>query len=383
MLPLSYNLRNLVVRRTTTLLAAGGIALVTAIFAAVLALAEGFRTSQVAMGDPGVAVVLRPGSTSAINSIVFKDQARLLATLPEVRDEATSPELLVIFQLETTADSGSANVLVRGVTPEALLVHPEVRIAAGRMFDPSRNEVIVGRSAASRYRGMTLGSRFRQSGAEWEVVGIFGAAGSGFESEIWTGADRAMEAFDRNEYSLVSLRLDDTTRIGTLAARIREDLRLQLLAQNEVDYYAAQATTMTGFLQGLGIFVTSILAVGAVFGAINTMYASVGARVGEIATLRALGFRRRDILLGLMVEAALIGLAGGVLGVLITLPVNGISSAVMNWQSFSDVAFKFRLTPSIALYSVAWAVAMGAIGGIFPAIRAVRLPVAAAFRDVA
>ncbi len=383
MIPLSYNLRNLAVRRTTTLLSALGIALVTTIFAAVLALAEGFRTAQVGMGDPGTIVITRQGSTSAINSSITREQARAIAAMPEIgAPEDFSTELAVIFQLKTVA-GGDANVLVRGVSPSAFRAHPSVRLVAGRSIDPAKHEILVGRAAASRYAGLGIGRVIRQAGVDWTVVGIFTSAGSGFESEIWADIERAMEAFDRSEYSLVVTRLREASLFDAFAARVRADRRLQLVAVTEPRYYANQATGMTTLLRGLGIFVTSILAIGAVFGAVNTMYASVGARTAEIATLRALGFRRRDILFALLFEAAAIGLLGGLLGCLFALPVNGLSGAVLNFQSFSDMAFKFRLTPSIALYSILWAAAMGALGGFFPAIRAVRLPVAAAFRDVA
>ncbi len=384
MLPLSYNIRNLRVRRTTTLLSAAGIGLVTAIFATVLALAEGFRSTQAGMGDPEVAVVLREGSTSAINSLITREQVRIMSSMTELAGtDAYSPEVVIIFQLPTADGEGEANVLVRGVSATAFAVHRNVRIIAGRAIDPTRHEVMVGRAAATRYMGMRLGSTFRQAGVTWRVVGIFEAGGSGFESEIWGDDVKTMDAFKRENYSMISARLRDPGLLGAFAARVRDDRRLALLARNEVDYYAEQAEQTTGMLKGLGIFVTSILAIGAIFGAVNTMYASVGARTAEIATLRAIGFRRRDILLSFMIEAAFIGLLGGLLGCVLTIPMNGVSTAVMNFQSFSDLAFKFRVTPDILVSAVVWAILMGAVGGFFPAVRAVRLPIAAAFRDVA
>ena len=385
-LPLQYNLRNLVVRRAMTLMTAGGIALVVAVLVLTLALAHGFSATLVATGRADNAIVLRGGATSEMMSSVSRDAARVLAADPAVArgpagEPLALPELVVLVNLVRRSDPTlSSNVTVRGVDARVLDLRPEVRLREGRLFRPGLDEVVVGGRLGARFVGCRLGETLRMGGHDWRVVGVFDAGGSGFDSEIWGDCEAFLPVFERSEYSSLTVRLRDAALLPALQARLEADPRLRVEARVEREYYRAQAGQLAAVIRGLGLFLVVVMAAGAVFGALNTMYAAVGARTREIATLLAVGFPPRAILASFLVESVLLCLMGGVLGCLLALPVHGVSTGTTNWSSFSEVAFEFRLTPGILATGLLASVALGLVGGWFPARAAARRPVSEALR---
>lgn len=384
-----YNLRSLFVRKWTAAMTALGIAMVVAIFVMTLALAQGFRTTLVASGLPGNAIVLRKGSTAENLSAVLRAMVPLIESLPQVArtpqgEPLASPELLVIISRPRRSDGQPANVPLRGVGPRAFQVRDNVRIVdGGRRFTPGLREVVVGRLAAGRFSGLEVGRTVRFAGSEWRVVGHFTADESSFESEIWGDVDLMLAAFQRGRaYQSVTVRLTDPGAFEAFDRAIAADPRLTLRPQRERDYYAAQSALVTTMIGVLGTFVTLILSIGAVFGAMNTMYAAVAHRIREIGTLRALGFSRWRIMAAFVAESVALALIGGAIGCLIALPVHGISTGTTNWTSFSEVAFRFRITPALLAGGLAFAAIMGALGGLLPAVRAARVPIAQALREI-
>jgi putative ABC transport system permease protein len=387
-IPLQYNLRNLLVRRTATLMTAGGIALVVAILILTLALASGFRQALVVTGSPDNAIITRAGSNSEVLSGVGRDEARIIESMPEVVQLAdgqafAAAEVVVVTNLPRRNDPvGSSNVTVRGADARALLLRPKVRLVAGRLYKLGVPEVIVGRPISKRFAGCGLGETVRFGAREWKVVGIFEAGGSSFESEIWGDGEILGPAFNRRGYSSLTLRLaDPASGLESLVKRVEADPRLHVDARHEDEYYRAQSEQLANVIRALGFFLVAIMAVGAIFGALNTMYAAVGARAKEIGTMLALGFRPQSILLSFLIESVLLCLVGGVLGCLLALPIDGVTTGTTNWSSFSEVAFKFRITPGILLAGLAASIVLGVIGGYFPARNAARRTVAEALRD--
>jgi ABC-type lipoprotein release transport system permease subunit len=385
-LPLQYNLRNLVVRRTMTLMTAGGIALVVAVLVLTLALAHGFSATLVATGRADNALILRGGATSEMMSSVSRETARVIAADPAVArgpdgEPLALPEMVVLVNLTRRSDpAASSNVSVRGVDQRVMDLRPEIRLREGRLFRPGMDEVLVGRNLGARFEGCRPGETLRMGGRDWLVVGTFDAGGSGFDSEIWGDRESFLPAFDRSEYSSLTVRLTDPRRLGELQARLEADPRLRSEASIEREYYRAQSGQLAAVIRALGLFLVVVMAAGAVFGALNTMYAAVGSRSREIATLLALGFSPRSILASFLVESVLLCLIGGVLGCLLALPVHGVSTGTTNWSSFSEVAFEFRLTPGILVTGLLASVVLGLVGGWFPARAAARRPVSEALR---
>jgi putative ABC transport system permease protein len=360
---------------------------VVAIFVITLALAQGFRATLVASGLPGNAIVLRKGATSENLSGVPVADVPLVESLPQVARGAdgqplVSPELLVIISRPRTSDGQPANVPLRGVGERTFRVRDTVRVVEGRRFTPGLAEVVVGRLAASRFRGLEVGKQIRFGNAAWTVVGMFAAGDASYESEVWGDVNLMMPAFQRSGYQSLTVRLTDPSAFDSFAAALEADNRLELGAQREQEYYAAQSRLMTTMIRILGTFVTLILSIGAMFGAMNTMYAAVAYRIREIGTLRALGFSRLRIMGSFVVESVALALVGGVIGCLLALPVHGISTGTTNWTSFSEVAFKFRITPALLVGGLIFAAIMGALGGLLPAIRAARTPIARALREI-
>jgi putative ABC transport system permease protein len=383
----SYNLRSMIVRKGTAAMTAGGIAMVVAVFVMTLAIAQGFRATLVASGSPQNAIVLRKGATAETVSAVLRANVPLLESLPQVARGSdgrplASPELVVIIALPRQSDNQLANVPVRGVGLRAFDVRDSLEFAEGRRFTPGTREINVGKLAAARFKGLTLGSDVRFGAATWKVVGIFTAGDASFESEVWGDVALMMPAFQRNEYQSVTVKLADPSMFDSFKAAVERDPRLYLQPQREQDYYTAQSVPMTTVIRVFGTFVTLILAVGAVFGAMNTMYAAVAYRTREIGTLRALGFSRSRIVTAFLAESVALALVGGVLGGLLALPVHGLSAGTTNFSSFSEVAFKFRITPGLLAGGLAFSVLMGTVGGLLPAIRAARIPVARALREI-
>jgi len=383
----NYNLRSMIVRKSTAAMTAGGIAMVVAVFVMTLAIAQGFRATLVASGSPGNAIVLRKGATAETVSAVLRADLPIVDSLPQVARDAggrplTSPELVVIIALPRQSDNQPANVPVRGVGPRAFEVRDTLTFVEGRRFTPGTREINVGRLAVGRFKGLALGSDVKFGAQTWKVAGIFTAADASFESEIWGDVDLMMPAFQRNGYQSMTVKLADASMFDSFKGAIEADPRLYLQPQREQDYYAEQSRAMTTVIRVFGTFVTLILSIGAVFGAMNTMYAAVAYRTREIGTLRALGFSRLRIVAAFLVESVALALVGGLLGCVLALPVHGLSTGTTNFSSFSEVAFKFRITPTLLVVGLVFSALMGAVGGLLPALRAARIPVARALREI-
>jgi len=376
--PLTYIARNLWVRRVTTGLTAAGMALVVYVFATVLMMSEGIRSTLVATGQPDNMIVLRQGAGVEINSGISRDQAAIIETLPGIATDAAgrslvSKEPVVLNNLPKRSNGKPSNVTMRGTSDIGALLRPQVRIVQGRMFRAGSNEVIAGRAIADGFQGVQLGASLRFGGRDWTVVGVFDAGKSGFDSEIWADAEQLMQAFRRQNWSSVILRLADADGFESLRAQIDTDPRLTLDAKREVRFYAEQSEALANFIGILGTSLAVVFSIGAVVGATITMFGAVASRIGEIGTLRALGFRRGAVLAAFLGEALLLSLVGGLFGLLAATLMQAVSVSTTNFATFSELAFQFRLTPWIAVQSMLFALAMGFIGGFIPAWRAARL----------
>src|SRR4051812_1734803 len=384
-IPFSYTLRNLLARKLTTLLTAGGMALVVFVFATVLMLEEGLRKTLVETGSYDNVVVIRRSSQTEVQSAVDRPQAALIESQPEVAvgadgERMVSKETIVLVNLNKRGSDKPTNVMVRGVAPRGLTLRPKVQIVEGRMFRAGASEIVAGRSAAERFKGAGIGETLWFGQREWRVVGTFDAGKSGFDSEIWGDADQLMQAFRRPVYSAMVVKLDASDHFDALKARLESDQRLTVEAKRETNFYADQSEMLAGFIRYLGLTLSIIFSVGAVIGAMITMYASVASRTAEIGTLRALGFRQSSVLAAFMFEAILLGLIGGGVGLSLASFMQFFTISTMNWQSFSELAFSFTLTPGIVMKTLAFALIMGIIGGFLPAVRAARLPIIDALR---
>jgi putative ABC transport system permease protein len=383
----NYNLRSMIVRKGTAAMTAMGIAMVVAVFVMTMAIAQGFRGALVASGSNENAILLRKGATSETVSAVLKPQLPLIESMPQVARTAdghalASPELVVIISLPRASDGHPANVPLRGVGPRAFEVRNTLQFVEGRRFTPGTREINVGKQAVARFTGLTLGSDVKFGGVAWKVVGIFTADDASFESEVWGDVDLMMPAFQRNGYQSVTVKLVDPSAFDSFQAAVGNDPRLDLKPNRERDYYEGQSETTGTLIRVFAIFVTAILSIGAVFGAVNTMYAAVAYRTREIGTLRALGFSRLRIVTAFLAESVALALVGGVVGCIIALPVHGLSTGAMNMTSFSELAFKFRITPALLAGGLLFSAVMGAVGGLLPALRAARIPVARALREI-
>jgi len=384
-IPFAYVLRNLWTRKLTTLLTAGGMALVVFVFAAVLMLDAGLRKTLVSTGSMDNAILLRPAAQTEIQSAVYRDQASLVETLPEVaRGEAGVPlvskETIVLIAIPKRGSGKPANLVVRGMPAMGIRLRPQVAMIDGRMFRPGTSEVVVGRAIAEGFDGTGIGEKLRFAGREWTIVGSFDGAKSGFDSEIWGDVEQMLQAFRRTAYSSVLVRLAGADRFGAFKARVAADQRLILDVKQEPLFYQEQSKSLSTFISYLGVALSVIFSIGAMIGAMITMYASVASRTGEIGTLRALGFRRSSILAAFLAESLLLALAGGAAGLALASFLQALTITTMNWQSFSQLAFGFHLTPSIAASTLAFSLAMGLAGGFLPSVRAARLEIVDALR---
>jgi ABC-type lipoprotein release transport system permease subunit len=384
-IPLSYNLRSLRQRPVSTLATALGMALVVAVFIAVMALANGFRVSLARTGSPDNAIVLREGADSELASGMGRETAATIGAMPFVASGAdgrplVSPEVFVVLALERVG-GGTGNVVARGVSPQAFQVRRNIRVVEGRMFRSGAPEILVGRTIAGRFPNTAVGDRMRFANRDWTVVGHFTADGSSFESEIWGENEQFMPAFRGEVFQSVTFRLRDPASFEGVKQALEDDPRLRVDVERELDFYANQSTGLTGILRFFAIFVTSIMAVGAVAGAVNTMYAAVANRAPEIAVLRTLGFRPASVVGSFLLESLAIALLGGVIGCLLALPINGITTSTTNWTSFSEMAFPFRVTPDLLAMGLVFAAVMGLVGGFLPALRAARMPIVQALRQ--
>jgi ABC-type antimicrobial peptide transport system permease subunit len=376
--PFSYIARNLWVRRVTTGLTAGGMALVVYVFATVLMMSEGIRATLVATGQPDNVMVLRQGAGAEINSVITRSQADIVQNLPQVATGAlgrplVSKEPVVLINLPKRATGQPSNVTVRGTSAQALQLRPQVRLAQGRMFRPGTAEIVTGSAVAAGFRGAALGESLRFGGRDWQVVGVLDGAHSGFDSEVWGDAEQMLQAFRRNAYSVVVFRLADPQGFEAARAALADDPRLALEAKPEVRFYAEQSEALAGFIQILGTSLSVIFSIGAIVGAMITMFAAVAQRVGEIGTLRALGFRRGAVLAAFLGESLLLSLVGGAVGLLAASSMQAVRVSTTNFQTFAELAFQFRLTPTIALEALLFALCMGLVGGFIPAWRAARM----------
>jgi putative ABC transport system permease protein len=387
-IPVIYNVRSVFKRWPSAVVAILGVAGTVGVFVAMLALAQGFRATLVASGSPGNAIVLRAGSDSETVSAVTLEELRTIGDAPGVARDGRGPlasgEVVVIAAFPLARTGSDANVQVRGVSPRVLDVRTNVRIAAGRFFEPGLAELIIGSNAIRSYEGFALGGTVRFGGGTWKVVGIFDAGGSAFDSEMWCDANVLGEIYKRptNVFQSVTVRLESPSALGRFKDALTADPRLSVKVDREIDYYRAQSRTLTDLIRILGFLVALVMAVGAVFAALNTMYSAVAERSREIATLRAVGFGGGTIVVSFIVESLFIAFAGGVLGCLAVLPMNGFTTGTINWQTFSHLAFAFRITPGLLAQGLAFALLMGLLGGVPPAIRAVRRPVAVALRGL-
>jgi putative ABC transport system permease protein len=384
-IPLSYIVRNLWTRKLTTALTAGGMALVVFVFATVLMLEEGLRNTLVQTGTADNAVVIRRSSVTEVQSAVDRNQAAIATSAPEVAygadgEPMVSKEVVVLINLDKRGSRKPSNVVIRGVGPKGAAMRPQVKLVEGRMFRPGSSEIITGRAIAQRFKGAGLNETLRFGGREWTVVGLFDAGGSGFDSEIWGDADQMMQAFRRNAYSVVILELVSADRLAEFRARLESDQRLTLETKRETVFYAEQSEMLANFIRILGLTLSVIFSMGAIIGAMITMYAAVSNRTAEIGTLRALGFQRRSILAAFLLESLFLSLLGGAIGLFVASFMQLVSVSTMNWQSFSEIAFTFTLTPRIVVQSLLFAAFMGLLGGVLPAARAARLKIVDALR---
>jgi ABC-type antimicrobial peptide transport system permease subunit len=381
---LFYSLRNLVARRATSLLTVGGMALVVFVFAAVLMLADGVSRTLVDTGSPTNALVIRRSAETEVQSGVEREDAAIVGALADAAIDADGRSLLarevVVLVALTKLDGRLANVVVRGVGAASLALRPQVRVVAGRAPGPGQAEVMVGSSIARRFPGVEVGSQLGLGTRRWRVVGVFEAGSTGFNSEVWGDVEPLMQAFQRPVYSSLIFRLRDPTTFERFKARVEGDPRLTLEAFRETEYYRKQSEFMATFLRVLGWSLTAIFSLGAVVGAMITMYAAVAHRTAEIGTLRALGFGRGTILGAFLAEAVLLGLAGAGIGLALASVLQVVSVSTMNFQTFSELAFRFTLTPATATTALLLGVGMGLAGGVLPAARAARMDLVTAVR---
>ena len=376
----SMNLKNLPSRLGSSAVIVVGIGGVVGVMIAILAMAAGFRATLDRGGEPDRAIVLRGGSDSELSSNISIAEMNVIANMEGVLE--ASGELYTVVDVPKRSTGLDANLIARGVTPQAFAVHNTVRIVEGRNFQPGRAELIAGRGAHSEFAGIDVGATFEARGSEWPVVGIFEADGSAFESELWMDLAVAQSAFRRGDsVTSMRLRVDSPARIPELAARVEEDPRLDLKLVGEVEYFASQAGGVAGQIEQFGFAVASIMAIGALFAALNTMYSAVATRTVEIATLRALGFGNVPVVVSVMIEAMTLALLGGLLGAAVSyLAFDGFTASTLSNVSFSQIAFDFAVTPELVQTGLVWALSLGAIGGLFPAVRAAWLPITAALR---
>jgi putative ABC transport system permease protein len=384
-IPVNYIVRNVVTRRLTTALTAGGMALVVYVFATVLMLSAGLEETLTATGQDDNVVVIRRAAQTEVQSGVDRTQAAIVESLPDIAlgehgERMISKEPVVLINLPKRDSGKPSNVIIRGVTSTGLDLRPQVRIVEGRMFRPGTAEIVAGRSVASGFRGAGLGETLRFASRDWTVVGVFDGGHSGFDSEVWGDAEQMLQAFRRTVFSVLVFRLAQSDRFEAVRNVIESDPRLTLAAKRETRFYADQSEALSKFISYLGTAISIIFSIGAIIGAMITMYASVANRTGEIGTLRALGFSRAAILGAFLAESLLLGLLGGIVGLLFASTMQALSISTTNFQTFAELAFTFSLTPSIVAAGLAFALLMGFVGGFLPAARAARMQIVDALR---
>lgn len=386
--PISYNLRSVRERWTSTIVAILGIAGTVGVFVAMLSLARGFRATLVASGSPGNALVMRAGATSEMMGGITLDSVKVLQDAPGVARDSSGPlvtqEVVGVVPFPLVSTGTDANVQIRGVSPNVMRIRGFARIIQGRMFDPGLSELVVGKNASRTYAGLKVGNTVNFAGGRWQVVGMFDAGGSSFDSEVWCDARILAQVLKRPEniFQSATVHLSSPASFQQFKDAVTSDPRMNVDVMREIDYYAKQSTTMTRLITVLGGLVAAIMAIGAIFGALNTMYSAVAERGREVATMRALGFSAWNVVLSFLFEALLISLIAGLLGCLAVLPLNGLTTQTMNFQTFSNVAFAFKITFGLLIMGVLFGLVMGVLGGMLPALRAAFRPVAVALREL-
>jgi putative ABC transport system permease protein len=387
-IPVVYNLRSVKARWTSAIVAVLGIAGTVGVFIAMLSLARGFRATLVASGSSDNAIIMRAGATSEMMSGIPLEHIKIMQDAPGVARGSAGPlvtsEVVVVAPFPLRSTGTDANVQVRGVSANVLSIRKNTKIAQGRMFEPGLSELVVGKNANTTYTGLTVGNTVDFGGGHWRVVGVFDAGGSAFDSEVWCDARVLDDVYKRpsNVFQSVTVHLTSPDALQQFKDAITADPRLNVDVSREIDYYAKQSTRMTQLITILGGLVAAVMAIGAIFGALNTMYSAVAERGREIATMRALGFGGAAVVFSFLIEALLISFIGGAIGSVAVLPLNGLTTGTMNWQTFSHLAFAFRITPGLLLAGVIFALLMGLLGGLPPAMRAAWRPVAIALREL-
>jgi putative ABC transport system permease protein len=387
-IPIVYNVRSLGARWTSTVVAVLGIAGTVGVFVAMLSLARGFEATLVASGSARNAIVRRAGATSEMDSSVMLEQVRVVEGAPGVErgdgGPLVSPEVVVIASFPLRGRGVDGNAQVRGVSPKALTVRPTVKIVAGRAFQPGLSELLVGSNVAASYEGLELGKTVRFGGGTWTVVGVFDSGGSAYDSELWCDYSVLRQVYQRplNMFQSATVRLTSPDALTSFKDALTSDPRVTVQIDREIDYYAKQSRQLTTLITVLGSIIAIVMGIGAVFGALNTMYSAVSERTREIATLRAIGFGSGSVVVSFVVESLCIAFVGGLLGCVVVLPLNGLTTGTINWQTFSHLAFAFRVTPGLLAMGLAFALLMGLIGGVPPAVRAARAQIASALREL-
>jgi putative ABC transport system permease protein len=387
-IPVIYNLRSVRARWESAIVAVLGIAGTVGVFIAMLSLARGFQATLVASGSDDNALITRAGATSEMTGGVTLDTAKIIQDEPGIARGADgpllTPEIVLIAPIPLISTGTDANVQVRGVSKNVLEIRNKVRIVEGRMFHPGLPELVVGKNAKTTYAGLTVGNTINLGNTRWTIVGTFDAGGSAFDSEIWADSHLLGPAYKRgdNYFQSVTAHLTSPTAFQQLKDAVTSDPRLNVDVTREIDYYSKQSTRLTQLITILGGFVAAVMAVGAIFGALNTMYSAVAERGREIATMRALGFGGAAVVFSFLVEALLISFVGGAIGAVAVLPLNGLTTGTMNWQTFSHLAFAFKITPGLLLAGIIFALVMGLLGGLPPAMRAAWRPVAVSLREL-
>jgi putative ABC transport system permease protein len=387
--PISYNFRSIRARWTSTIVAILGIAGTVGVFVAMLSLARGFRATLVASGSPGNALVMRAGSQTEMMGGITLDSIRTVEDKPGVAHDASgqplvTQEVVGVIPFPLISTGTDANVQVRGVSTNVLQIRNFVKIVQGRMFKPGLSELVAGKNASKTYAGLTVGNTVNFGGGHWKVVGVFDAGGSSFDSEVWCDGRILNEVLKRpdNIFQSATVHLTSPAAFQQFKDAVTSDPQLNLEVMREVDYYAKQSSAMTRLITVLGGLVAAIMAIGAIFGALNTMYSAVAERGREIATMRALGFSSWNVILSFLFEALLISFLAGIIGCVAVLPLNGLTTQTMNFQTFSNLAFAFKITFGLLLMGVFFALVMGVLGGLLPAVRAALRPVAVSLREL-
>ena len=376
MIPIKYNVRSIIVRRVGTLMTVLGVALTVAVFVSILAMVNGLENTLIDTGHPLNLLLIRQGSQSEMNSFFDLEIKGIIDTLDGV--QAVAGEVVVLIN-HPRLTGESTNVLIRGVTEQSFELRPAVKIAEGRMFRSGLRELLVSRSISNRFQSAKLGDSITIGNSQWSVVGIIDAAQTAYDSEIWGNYSEIAQAFDRNVYSSLLVRVADPAAVESVRARIADDRRVRLDVFGEQEYFENQTASAIP-IRVLAYLVAVIMAIGSCFAVMNTMYASTAYRTREIATLRVLGYKRRNILLSFVLESVVLGAIGGIVGCLLALPINGITTGTANFASFSEIVFQFRITPRLMMQGVAFAAIMGGIGGLLPARLAARIPIVRALR---